>query len=294
MTLRSKSPLNDSIHKGIPETERPQRDKLNTNAPERKSLTDTDKLNIWKKIREDAYKEKKENWNIYDKFIFQVMSEMNRHLSKYPSYTRLDWLWIKAMLWTEGDADGHKYEWEHKPLRIGVPGDKAAPVVINRSEAVKLVIPSGSTWQGITSSNLIADPHMNIRAAIVYLMNRLSKSDIISVDDSNDKAPHTVKVSAIKGHGTFSDIVKDTNQIGTTMDILIRENPGVNPSKVHDSQELRYRKGSMQRAIIEWISPITANVIAKSYNGGGDSKYAEKLSYVYALFTSATGNKIND
>ncbi|TKU00174.1 hypothetical protein FDW89_12090 [Citrobacter sp. wls830] len=291
MTLRSKSQLNGIKHKGIPKTERPQRDKPKINAPKRQPLTDTDKLNIWKKIREDAHKEKKENWNIYDKFIFQAMSEMNRYLSKYPSYTSLDWLWIKAMLWTEGDADGHKYEWEHKPLRIGVPGDKAAPVVINRSEAVKLVIPSGSTWQSITSSNLIADPHMNIRAAIVYLMNRLSKSDIISVDDSNDKDPHTVMVSAIKGHSTFSDIVKDTNQIGTTMDILIRENPGVNPSKVHDGQELRYRKGSMQRAIIGWISPITANVIAKSYNGGGDSKYAEKLSYVYALFTSAAGNK---
>ncbi len=49
MTLRSKSQLNGSIYKGIPRTEKPQRDKPNTNIPERKSLTGTDKLNIWKK-----------------------------------------------------------------------------------------------------------------------------------------------------------------------------------------------------------------------------------------------------
>lgn len=291
MTLRSKSQLNGSIHKGIPRTEQPQRDKLKTNIPERKSLTGTDKLNIWKKIREDAYKENKANWNTYDQFIFQAMSDMNRYLSKYPSYTRLDWLWIKAMLWTEGDADGHKHEWEHKPLRIGVQGDKAAPVVIRRSEAVSLVIPSGSTWQGITSSNMIADPHMNIRAAIIYLMNRLSKSDMVSVDDSNDKTIYTVKISSTEGHSTFDAIAKDTNRIGTTLDILIRANPGVNPNKVHNGQELRYCKGRIQRVITGWISPITASVIASSYNGGGDSKYAEKLSYVHTLFTSATGNK---
>lgn len=28
-----------------------------------------------------------------------------------------------------------------------------------------------------------------------------------------------------------------------------------------------------------------------SYNGGSDSKYAKKFSYIYVLFTSATGNK---
>lgn len=78
------------------------------------------------------------------------------------------------------------------------------------------------------------------------------------------------------------------------MDILIRANPGVNPNKVHNGQELRYCKGRIQRVITGWISPITASVIASSYNGGGDSKYAEKLSYVHTLFTSATGNKIND
>ena len=48
--------------------------------------------------------------------------------------------------------------------------------------------------------------------------------------------------------------------------------------------------GNKAVTITGWISPITANVIASSYNGGGDSKYAEKLSYVHTLLTSTTGN----
>ncbi|EOF5434526.1 hypothetical protein ACK1MO_004261 [Salmonella enterica] len=291
MAPRNRNQLKGSVRNGIPKTEQPQQKERSNNISEKKTLTNTDKFNIWKKIRENAYNEKKEYWNKYDTFILQSMSEMNNYLSRYPAYVRLDWLWIKAMLWTEGDADGHKNEWEHRPLRIGVPGDKGGPAVIAKSEAVGLIIPPGSAWQGITSSNMVSDPHMNIRAAIIYLMNRLSKSDIVSVDDPKDKTDYTVKISSVEHHGTLDAIAKDEERIGTTMDILKRENPGLDPRKIHSGEEIRYRKGSMKRVITGWLFPVTAQIIAEKYNGGGDSMYAEKLSYVHSLFSSTTGNK---
>lgn len=277
------------INKGIIKTEKLQQE---NGVPEKKSLTSADKLNIWKKIREKAYNEQNENWNKYDQFIFKAMSEMNNYLSKYPQYYQLNWLWIKGMLWTEGDANDHIDEWEHRPLRIGAPGDQGGPAVISRSEAISLIIPPGSEWQGITLGNIISNPHINIRAAIVYLMNKLSKSDIVSVDDPKDKTVYTVKISSTEGHSTFEAIAKDERRIGTTVDILKRENPSVNPIKLHNGQELRYCKGSMQRVITGWVFPILPETIAKKYNGGGDPLYAEKLSYVLSLFSSQTGSKI--
>ena len=38
------------------------------------------------------------------------------------------------MLWTEGHPVDFEYEWEHRPLRIGVAGDAGAPAVLNKDD----------------------------------------------------------------------------------------------------------------------------------------------------------------
>ena len=118
------------------------------------------------------------------------MSEMKKYLQKYDNFNSElcpDWIWIKSMLWTEGHPVDFEYEWEHRPLRIGVAGDAGAPALLNKDEAISLVIPTGVEWQNLTLSKITNDPYSNIRAAIIYLMNKLSLSDLISVDDPNDK-----------------------------------------------------------------------------------------------------------
>ena len=262
--------------------------------PEKKSLTAEEKFAIWKKARKDAYDEKKEIWNKYDSFIQQAMSEMKKYLQKYDNFNSElcpDWIWIKSMLWTEGHPVDFEYDWAHRPLRIAVAGDAGAPALLNKDEAISLVIPTGVEWQNLTLSKITNDPYSNIRAAIIYLMNKLSLSDQISVDDPNDKTIYTVKVSTADGHGTMDAIALDRRRIGTTKEILERENPGVNPTRLHNGQELRYCKGSKQRVIFGWRFPVNAKIIAQQYNGGGDAAYEAKVDYVHSLLSGSMGRE---
>lgn len=52
--------------------------------------------------------------------------EFNQHLKATTGYRQLDWLTIKAMLWTESGAASP--EWRTKPMQIGVPGDRKSVV----------------------------------------------------------------------------------------------------------------------------------------------------------------------
>ena len=100
------------------------------------------------------------------------MSEMKKYLQKYDNFNSdlcPDWIWIKSMLWTEGHPVDFEYEWEHRPLRIGVAGDAGAPALLNKDEAISLVIPTGAEWQNLTLSKITNDPYSNIRAAIGFV-----------------------------------------------------------------------------------------------------------------------------
>lgn len=60
-------------------------------------------------------------WDAYDGEVRTAVSEFNQHLHSTPGYRQLDWLLIKAMLWTESGASNP--EWRTKPMQIGVAGD---------------------------------------------------------------------------------------------------------------------------------------------------------------------------
>lgn len=70
-------------------------------------------------------------WNKYDLLILKSVNEINIHLSSTPYFQPLDWYIIKAMLWTENDAENTS-QWNGYPLQIGrFRKDKAMPALIS-------------------------------------------------------------------------------------------------------------------------------------------------------------------
>nr|WP_315399632.1 hypothetical protein [uncultured Duganella sp.] len=73
-------------------------------------------------------------WQAYDNELKQIASEFNLHLSSTRGYRQLDWLLIKAMIWTESGAAS--IEWQTKPMQIGVRGDPGLTSILSgRKEA---------------------------------------------------------------------------------------------------------------------------------------------------------------
>lgn len=70
-------------------------------------------------------------WNAYDDELTTAVSEFNQHLKSSTGYRQLDWLLMKAMLWTESGA--WSSEWQTKPMQIGVPRRSRALVLSLRT-----------------------------------------------------------------------------------------------------------------------------------------------------------------
>lgn len=116
-------------------------------------------------------------------------------------------------------------------------------------------------------------PAYNIRAAIGYLLMRAARFNHLSVFNKDEKI---LEVADKRG----DSIAKIAKENGSTVEIIRALNPQTLILK--PDQRLRYRKGSVQRVIIDWRL-IDVNQVARLYNGGGDARYAQKLAYTYNL-----------
>jgi hypothetical protein len=211
------------------------------------------------------------HWDTYDNELKTAVSEFNRHLKSTPGYRQLDWLLIKAMLWTESGASSS--EWSAKPMQIGVPGDPGLTSFLSDREGGELIVPP--SWQGrLTIGTVRSMPAHNIRAGIGYLLMRMANFEFQSVLAADAKAilevvikPGDNLATIAKAQGSTPEIMKKLNPISTML------RPG---------HILRFQKGSVQRVITGWRQ-ITTNQIARRYNGGRDPRYAQKLDYALGL-----------
>lgn len=210
-------------------------------------------------------------WNAYDNELKTAVSEFNQHLKSTTGYRQLDWLLIKAMLWTESGASSP--EWSIKPMQIGVPGDPGLTSFLSGREGGELIMPP--RWQGrLTVGTVRSTPTHNIRAGIGYLLMRMANFEFQSVLASDNKAILEV---AVKPGDSLATIAKAQ---GSTTEIMKKLNP--TSAMLRPGQSLRFQKGSVQRIITGWRQITTAQ-IARRYNGGRDPRYAEKLDYALSL-----------
>lgn len=216
-------------------------------------------------------------WDKYDLLIRKLIYEMNNHLGRTtPHYLTIDWRWIKAMAWTETGAGDR--QWNSNVMQIGVSSDPGILAVTDRdNEMTKLITPPIYAWQNLKKEKIKTIPEMNFRAAIIYLMSRLSISEIRSVKKPY-LATSSVTISRKEGLSTLNDIIMKKH----TTEETLREMNNI-PRYLHDGDVLKYVPAEKKRAITGWNLPINAQRIALAYNGGGDSQYIEKIKYSYSI-----------
>jgi hypothetical protein len=209
-------------------------------------------------------------WNAWDCEIQMVVNEYNRHLTHTASYVNLDWLLIKAMLWTESGA-AHS-EWLTKPMQIGVAGDPGLTSFLSSKEGGALILPTA--WLGkLTTASVRTIPSHNIRAGVGYLLMRMANFDHKTIVAS-DATIHDVVVKL------GDSLAKIAKAEGSTIQHLTKLNPTAHV--IHPGQKLKVQRASVQQVITGWRK-ISTTSIADRYNGGGDPNYAAKLDYALNL-----------
>ena len=184
------------------------------------------------------------------------------------SLPEVNWLYIKAILWTEsGGLDNPA--WKQRAMQIGNPGDPGLDVLKKKSEGSSLIM-SDTLFNAIRAGRA-NEPKVNVQAGIAYLYTRMANSEIKSVVDAHD---HKLYEYIVVGGDNLSKIAK---KVDTTVDELISMNPGAK-AMIKPKQKLKYHKAKMQRVIVGWRS-FTTQEIAKRYNIG-DPDYSAKLDYL--------------
>lgn len=209
----------------------------------------------------------KPEWNTHDCDIRVAVNEYNRHLAATPGYSALDWLQIKAMLWTETGAGSP--EWKIKPLQIGVPGDAGMMALLGDREGGDLIMPPA--YRSGTNSGMIrTSPVHNIRAGIGYMLMRMAKYAFQSIREPGSKIEE-VKV----GPGDTLERIAKNN--GSTVEVVRELNPRA--TVLHKGDVIKFQKAKTTKVVTGW-RPINHSNIARLYNGGGDDAYVRKLDFV--------------
>ncbi|NHZ63362.1 hypothetical protein [Massilia genomosp. 1] len=112
------------------------------------------------------------------------MNEYNRHLGTTPGFSRLDWRFIKAMVWTE--TGGASPQWKRKPMQIGVPGDAGMMALLGEKEGGNLIMPP-NIRASLTAGSIGTNPSHNIRGGIGFLLLRMANYAHVSVREPGSR-----------------------------------------------------------------------------------------------------------
>jgi hypothetical protein len=221
-------------------------------------------LDLWKQGVDRA----DQKWDEHDATIRATVSDYDFHLrSTTPGFMGLDWRMVKAMLWVE--SGGLNREWKVRPMQIGMPRDLGLPALLGDREGGWLILPPSYR---LSASAVMSIPRENIRAGVGYLMMKMANFDIQSVLDPDTKI-YEVTVRP----GDSLDRIAKAN--GSTVDVMTKLNS--TPHVLRSGQVLKFRKATRKKVVVGW-KYIDASNIARNYNGTGDRRYAQKLTYAFA------------
>jgi len=219
----------------------------------------------WKDTMKAGLTDKR--WDEYDELIKTQVADYAKRFKALEN--KVDWKIIKAMVWTESGGITSA-QWKARAMQIGNSGDPALAVLKEAQEGSDLVM--STEFKLALKTESIEKPSLNIKAGMAYLYTKMVKTLFQSVLDTKDSKTYDYTVVA----GDSLD--KISKKVGTTIDELRASNPG-KTSIIRAGQILKYRKAAIIRVITGWRE-FTIETIADAYNGGGDSAYAEKLTYI--------------
>ena len=225
-------------------------------------------------------------WDAHDAIIIKVVKEFNDHQSELKKNNyfkegieikRLPPYIIKMMCWVETGAGIQK--WNTNPMQIGAyKADPAMDVVLKGKEGTSLILPdkykTGKT-NALTADKIQGTPLYNIVTAVCYLIARFAKTEMINYQTST-----TLKTDKLQARESLSSAAK---RLKTDVDTLQRES-GITDqdiTRLRPGRELKYYPTQKRLVISGWHGEFTnTKLIAKRYNGGGDSDYETKLNFV--------------
>lgn len=220
----------------------------------------------------------KPHWQMYDCEVKAALGEYNRHLSGTPGYVAMDWMLIKAMLWTE--SGGENPQWKIKPLQIGVGKDAGMNAVLGDKEGGDLIMPP-ALRSSINTHTIRSNPLHNIRGGIGYLLMRMADYAHKSIREPNTP----IKETKVEPRETLELIAK---RVSSTVAVMRELNPRANI--LHVGDVLKYQKAEVKKVITGW-RPIDLASIAKKYNGNGDARYLSKLQFAIGKVREHQGAK---
>jgi hypothetical protein len=214
-------------------------------------------------------------WSEYDQVIKQEVDDYNQRLHSVSHFEKLDWRWVKAIVWTEVKAGPDSPAWSQRPMQIGNTGDPGLNVVLNGLDHSGLVVPARVRTElksGTTGS-------ANIRAGVAYLYHcaALPYYRYSEVVDSR-----TIETYRLAPGETLSAVAP---RLGTTVDEILRQSglDAARASKLPVGAKLKYRKAHQAWQVTGWLAWDKA---IHDYNGGGDPEYVSKVTKAYAKITS--------
>ena len=203
----------------------------------------------------------------YDATIKAEIDGYTARFGKTAGYTAPNAKLLKAVIFIESGGPS-KQAWSKRVMQIGNPNDQALPVLKGGREGASVIM---SVQLKIDlASKSIEDPVLNVRAGIAYAMTRAARFSTVVQLDSPDEFAHKAKPGE-----SLSVIAR---REGTTVADIKASNPNVG-AMIHPGQVVNFHHSHMTSVVTGWRT-IDADFMQNRYNGGGDSQYAEKLTYV--------------
>jgi hypothetical protein len=223
----------------------------------------------WTKTVDDGITNKA--WDEYDELIKTETADYNKRLAGTTRFVLIDWKIFKAMVWAESGGPSNP-AWKTRPMQIGHQKDPGYAALKNQEGAAQVVM-SAKLKEDIKGD--IKKPVLNIRAGIAYALSRLAEFKDMSVYDPKDA---TVREYTVVPGDNLYDIA--TKKVESTEAAMKELNPTA--KVLQPGQKLKCRKASIKRIITGWRAITPSNLY--TYYNKGDLRYAQKLTYVLALF----------
>ncbi|TRX76669.1 LysM peptidoglycan-binding domain-containing protein [Pseudomonas mangiferae] len=250
-------------------------------AVEYKYSMNATELSMWKRGAEISLRNNP-GWRKYDGVISDIAATYNRHFQGDGVCSPglfvvpfVDPKLLRAIVYTETGPGVKQEAWEKRPMQIGNAGDLGINDVLATDnfigENAKLILPDA--YKYLTFENIRNQAKENIIAGTAYLLMRACTfATVTLIDDGN---PSEISVTK-----DLSNLERIAKAVETTVEVLLKLNPGINPNSLRPGQKLLYIKAKKKRVIYS-MERLDFNFTASVYNVSGDSAYKDKLEFFY-------------
>lgn len=243
---------------------------------------DANKFDAWKESISKAVKHDP-RWGEYDFLIDEVCLIFNGYhrlsgsaVSKLCSIV-IDPGLIKALIRVETGPDAPGQSWGKRPMQIGNLGDKGLDDVLGtsplRRTIFELIVPN--EYRYIDFNSVRNNPKENIIAGIAYIL--MSTCTFAMATFICDEKVESTQVT--RELNNYSVIAKN---VGTTVDVLLKMNPDLNPNKLHVGDAVKFNRAE-RRLFVYSIEKLDCRLLARVYNVNGDARYLDKLNFMYDI-----------